>query len=386
MSLSFERSDLMTLSLVGLFLASTLALGQSPTDSTYVVNQPARDRFALFASGSPAPLFASARDYPGVIRAVRDLEADIGRVTATYPAVSTDSLPRARQIVIVGTLGKNDVIDRLVRENKLDVRGVGGRWETFLTQVVEKPMPGVDRALVIAGSDKRGTIYGIYDLSEQIGVSPWYWWSDVAPEHKDELFIKPGKYQQGEPSVKYRGIFFNDEKPDLDYWVRAKFGEHPTPGGGAGTVANFNGKFYTKVFELILRLKGNYLWPAMWNNAFAEDDPDNPRLADEYGIVMGTSHQEPMMRAQKEWDWHLRQQYGNWNFATQEDAMTKFWREGVEQRKNFENIYTIGLRGENDTAMVQGQTESISLLQRIVDIQRKILAQWVNPCLLYTSP
>ncbi len=234
-------------------------------------------------------------------------------------------------------------------------------------------------ALVIAGSDKRGTIYGIYDLSEQIGVSPWYWWSDVTPEHKDALFIKPGKYQQGEPSVKYRGIFFNDEKPDLDYWVRAKFGEHPTPGGGIGTVANFNGKFYSKVFELILRLKGNYLWPAMWNNAFAEDDPDNPRLADEYGIVMGTSHQEPMMRAQKEWDWHLRQQYGNWNFATQEETMTKFWRDGVEQRKNFENIYTVGLRGENDTAMVQGQAESITLLQRIVDVQRKIIAAVVNP-------
>ena len=234
-------------------------------------------------------------------------------------------------------------------------------------------------ALVIAGSDKRGTIYGIYDLSEQIGVSPWYWWADVTPEHKDALFIKAGKYQQGEPSVKYRGIFFNDEKPDLDYWVRAKFGEHPTPGGGTGTVANFNSKFYSKVFELILRLKGNYLWPAMWNNAFAEDDPDNPRLADEYGIVMGTSHQEPMMRAQKEWDWHLRQQYGNWNFATQEATMTKFWRDGVEQRKNFENIYTIGLRGENDTAMVQGQAESISLLQHIVDVQRKIIAAVVNP-------
>src|SRR4029079_12543193 len=163
MSLSFGRSDLMTLSLVGLLFAPTLALGQSPTDSAYVVNQSARDRFALFAAGSPAPLYASARDYPGVIRAVRDLEAAIGRVTGTRPAVSTDSFPRTRQIVVVGTLGKNEVIDRLVRENKLDVRGVAGRWETFLTQIVEKPMSGVDRALVIAGSDKRGTIYGVYD-------------------------------------------------------------------------------------------------------------------------------------------------------------------------------------------------------------------------------
>jgi hypothetical protein len=156
------------------------------------------------------------------------------------------------------------------------------------------------------------------------------------------------------------------------------------PGGGTGTVANFNSKFYSKVFELILRLKGNYLWPAMWNNAFAEDDPDNPRLADEYGIVMGTSHQEPMMRAQKEWDWHFQKQYGNWNFATQEETMTKFWRDGVEERKNFENIYTVGLRGENDTAMVQGQAENISLLQHIVECQRKISRmssiQMSRPC------
>jgi hypothetical protein len=276
-------------------------------------------------------------------------------------------------------VGKSPVIDQLIRAKKIDASGILGKWESFFIQTVADPLPGVSSALVIAGSDKRGTIYGIYDLSEQIGVSPWYWWSDVTPEHKDALFINPGKYQQGEPSVRYRGIFFNDEKPDLDYWVRAKFGEHATPGGGTETVANFNGKFYSKVFELILRLKGNYLWPAMWNNAFAEDDPDNPRLADEYGIVMGTSHQEPMMRAQKEWDWHLRQQYGNWNFATQEEVMTKFWRDGVEQRKNFENIYTVGLRGENDTAMVQGQAESITLLQRIIDVQRKIIAAVVNP-------
>ncbi|HVW06098.1 MAG TPA: glycosyl hydrolase 115 family protein, partial [Vicinamibacterales bacterium] len=231
----------------------------------------------------------------------------------------------------------------------------------------------------IAGSDKRGTIYGVYDLSEQIGVSPWYWWDDVTPEHKSALFVKRGKYVQGEPSVKYRGIFFNDEKPDLDFWVRAKFGEHPTPGGGQGTVANFNSQFYARVFEVLLRMKANYLWPAMWNNAFAEDDPDNPRLADEYGIVMGTSHQEPMLRAQKEWDWHLRQQYGNWNYATHPEVLEQFWRDGVRARKNFENIYTIGLRGENDTAMVQGAAQSMKLLETIVTNQRKMLAEEVNP-------
>jgi hypothetical protein len=210
-------------------------------------------------------------------------------------------------------------------------------------------------------------------------VSPWYWWADVAPDRKEALFVAPGKHLQSEPSVKYRGIFFNDERPDLDYWVRAKFGEHPTPGGLPGTVANFNREFYTRVFEVLLRMKANYLWPAMWNNAFAEDDPENPRLADEFGIVMGTSHQEPMLRAQKEWDWHLRPQFGLWNYATHADTLETFWREGIRARKAFESIYTIGLRGENDTAMVQGPAASMALLEKIVAAQRKMIAEEINP-------
>ena len=130
--------------------------------------------------------------------------------------------------------------------------------------MVPRPLPGVANGLIIAGSDKRGTIYGIYDLSEQIGVSPWYWWADVPVQHRDALFVKPGRYVQGPPAVKYRGIFLNDEAPALSGWVKEKFG-------------NYNHQFYEKVFELLLRLKANYLWPAMWNNAFNEDDPLNPQ-------------------------------------------------------------------------------------------------------------
>ena len=129
-----------------------------------------------------------------------------------------------------------------------------------------------------------------------------------------------------------------------------------------------------RIFEVILRLKGNYLWPAMWNNAFAEDDPDNPRLADEYGVVMGTSHQEPMLRAQKEWDWHLQREHGNWNYATHpRGARSRFWREGDPRPQgSIESIYTIGLRGQNDTAMVHGRRESIALLEKIVASQRRM--------------
>ena len=157
-----------------------------------------------------------------------------------------------------------------------------------MLQVVERPRRGIDRALVIAGSDKRGTIYGIYDLSAEIGVSPWYWWADVPRGSRRSSSCQAGRHTRGTPAVKYRGIFLNDEAPALSGWTREKFG-------------GYNSQFYEKVFELVLRLKGNYLWPAMWGNAFNDDDTRNPQLADEYGIVMGTSHHEPMLRAQQEW-------------------------------------------------------------------------------------
>lgn len=183
------------------------------------------------------------------------------------------------------------MIDQLVRDHKIGVSEISGTWESFLIEVVPHPLPEITSALVIAGSDKRGTIYGVYDLSEQIGVSPWYWWADVPTPHRPALFIELARYVESEPAVKYRGIFLNDEAPSLTGWVKEKFG-------------NYNHEFYTRVFELLLRLKANYLWPAMWNNAFNEDDPLNPKLADKYGIVMGASHHEPMLRAQQEWKHH----------------------------------------------------------------------------------
>jgi hypothetical protein len=355
---------------------SGLAIGRT----RYVEATARTGSFPLVGPRGAAPIFVDPGDWPGVIRAVADLQADIERVTTSTPAIFRDAASRKPELlVIVGTVGKSALIDELIREKKIDVAAIQGKWESFFLQTVENPLPGVTNALVIAGSDKRGTIYGIYDLSEQIGVSPWYWWANVTPERKNALYVAAGKYQQGEPTIKYRGIFLNDEKPNLEFWVRARYGERPSPVSATATIANFNSQFYARIFEVILRMKGNYLWPAMWDNAFAEDDPESPRLADEYGIVMGTSHQEPMLRAQREWDWHQGRQLGNWNFATHEEALTNFWEGAVRDRGRFENIYTIGLRGENDTAMVQGQAESIQLLQRIVDIQRRMLARLVNP-------
>ena len=357
-----------------LFTGNLWALG----GPHYVATSPHPGAFALVENSSAAAIRVDAADWPGVLRAAHDLQADVNRVSGISPVWDTT----ARKMVLIGTVGKSPLIDQLSRAGKIDVSGIRGKWEAFFLQTVANPFPGVDSALVIAGSDKRGTIFGIYDLSEQIGVSPWYWWADVTPDHHSALYVLAGKYQRGEPSVKYRGIFFNDERPDLDHWVRAKFGEHPVSGGTAtatATAANFNSAFYSKVFEVILRMKGNYLWPAMWNNAFAEDDPANPRIADEYGVVMGTSHQEPMLRAQKEWDWHLRAANGNWNYATQAPILDDFWRQGIRARKDFESIYTMGLRGENDSAMVRTAEEGVALTEKIVAAQRKMLSEEVNP-------
>ena len=355
------------------------AVGQE----TYITATPGPGSFPLAGGRKAAVLLTDAADWPGVLRAAHDLQTDLGHVTGLTPGLLQDDHgeglakndPRfiAPNLVIIGTLGRSPIVDRLVREKKIDVSTIAGKWESFSLQVVTAPLPGVARALVITGSDKRGTIYGIYDLAEQIGVSPWQWWADVPVRHADALYVNAGRFSQGEPSVRYRGIFLNDEAPDLTNWVRATYGDVL----GRPGVANYGHEFYARVFELILRLKGNYLWPAMWNNAFNEDDPANPRLADEYGIVMGTSHQEPMLRAQKEWDRGPGRQNGNWNFnnAAQQPVLEQFWREGIRRNKDYESLITLGLRAENDS----GQPIGAALTEQIVSVQRKILAEELNP-------
>src|SRR5450755_2545276 len=326
----------------------------------YVVTSAQPGAFGIVRDGVASSLYVDAADYAGVIRAVGDLQSDIAQVTGVAPGITNNQSGLQTRTVIVGTIGKSRVIDDLIRSGKIDVSSIAGKWESFLIQVVPAPLPGVASALVIAGSDKRGTIFGVYDLSEQIGVSPWKWWADVPVQHKDELFVKSGAYVQGPPAVKYRGIFLNDEAPSLTGWVHEKYG-------------NYNHEFYPRVFELLLRLKANYLWPAMWNNAFNEDDPLNPKLADEYGIVMGTSHHEPMLRAQQEWKRHGT---GPWDYATNSETLDKFWTDSIERNKNYESIITLGMRGDGDMPM--SQSANISQLEKIVADQRAIIATYVN--------
>jgi hypothetical protein len=340
----------------------------------YVETTPGQGSFPIVEKNSTTTICVDTNDFAGVLRAAGDLQTDIARVTTRKPELWFTNQPKAgSNLILIGTIGKSAIIDGLVRQKKIDTSEIAGKWESFFLQVVPRPFPGIAEALVICGSDKRGTIYGIYDLSEQIGVSPWYYWADVPPQRHKELFMRAGKYVQGPPCVKYRGIFLNDEAPDLSNWVREKFG---TVAGLPG-VGDYGRGFYTNLFELMLRIRANYLWPAMWNNAFNEDDPENSRLADEYGIVMGTTHQEPMLRAQKEWDRGLGKQYGNWNYnkTNQQSVLQQFWRDGVRRNKNFESIITLGLRAENDSGRPIGK----DLTEQIVGVQRKILQEEMNP-------
>ncbi|MFW6693008.1 glycosyl hydrolase 115 family protein [Streptomyces sp. MAR4 CNX-425] len=361
-----------------------------PTDpGAYIAHTPGRGRFPLVAGGRAAPLVADAGDFPGVLRALGDLRTDLERVTGVRPGLTRGRPPAGRLAVLVGTIGRSPLIDGLVAAGKLDVTGIEGRWETSLHQVVDDPLPGLDRAFVIAGSDQRGTIFGIYDVSRGIGVSPWHFWADVPPRRHRALYVLPGRFSQGTPAVKYRGIFINDENPALGRWAPGFFG----PGHAEGHPGGFNSAFFAKVFEAMLRLKANYLWPAVWGRAFAEDDPANHATATEYGIVMGTSHEAPMMRGIEEWNRHAvpaeRDEDGNivteghdpyggtgeWSFVRNEDAIRAYWRDGIRRMAadGFEGVVTLGMRGNGDTSLPDG--DGIELMRRIITAERDILAE-----------
>jgi len=308
------------------------------------------------------PIRYDVTDFKGVIRAIGDLQNDINSVTGIKPVLLTNNALEAYEIVI-GTLGNSKLIDNLAQSGKLSTKDLKGKWESFVITTIDDSKKAGRKILVIAGSDKRGTIYGIYELSRQLGVSPWYWWGDVPAKKRTTAYVVPGRYASGEPKVKYRGIFINDEAPCFSGWAKEKF-------GGA------NSKVYSHMFELLLRLRANYLWPAMWGNAFNEDDPESPRIADEYGIVMGTSHHEPMMRAQKEWGNH-RKDYGNgeWNYKTNKVGLQRFWEDGLERNKDYENIVTMGMRGDGDLPMQDlGSAEAnFKELENIIKDQRDII-------------
>ena len=330
------------------FLASAALLS--------AMSMSAADRFVSFQQGDllinakdKVEIYMDANDCRGVNYAANALVRDISKVSGSQATITSNR----KATILVGTIGHSAAIDQLIRQKRINGNLLKGKREKFIITVV-------DNQLVIAGSDRRGTIYGIYELSQQMGVSPWYDWADVPVEHHDSIFVNKGIYTDGEPAVRYRGIFLNDEAPCLTSWVKntygTEYGDH---------------RFYQRVFELVLRLRGNMMWPAMWGWAFYADDAENEKTADEMGVVMSTSHHEPMARNHQEYA-RNRKGWGPWNYQKNKANLQKFFREGIERIKGTEQIVTIGMRGDGDEAM--SEEADTRLMTNIINDQRKIIA------------
>lgn len=339
------------------FLASAALLS--------TISMSAADRFVNFKQGdlllnanNRVEIYMDTNDCKGVSYAAHALLKDIKSVSGATATLTSDAgflkkADTARPAIIVGTIGHSAAIDQLVKQKRINGNLLKGKREKFIITLT-------DGQLVIAGSDRRGTIYGIYELSQQMGVSPWYDWADVPIEHHDSIFVNKGIYTDGEPAVRYRGIFLNDEAPCLTSWVKntygTEYGDH---------------RFYQRVFELVLRLRGNMMWPAMWGWAFYADDAENEKTADEMGVVMSTSHHEPMARNHQEYA-RNRKGWGPWNYQKNKANLQKFFREGIERMKGTEQIVTIGMRGDGDEAM--SEEADTKLMTNIINDQRKIIA------------
>lgn len=342
----------------GLIGLAAFLLGTPAMAEDWVHDRARAGDFVLAAKGLAARIVTDAADHEVVRIAAADLRRDIATVSGAAEGGAGQ--------VWIGTLGHHAAIDRLVAAKRIDVGKLKGAWESFLIVTIDRPAPGVPRALVIMGSDRRGTAYGAYELSRAIGVSPWHWWADVTPLHRDALYVAKGMQRFGPPSVKYRGIFLNDEDWGLVPWAAGTHARDEKPLGP---------KTYEKVFELLLRLKANLLWPAMHKvtqpfNA----DPANAALADRYAIVMGSSHAEPM----------LRNNVGEWtapaadfDYLKNPDGVRAYWDARVTANAGYESVWTLGMRGIHDSGMVGPKTveERRATLERIFADQRAMLGK-----------
>ena len=359
-----KRRMLMVLLAVSWLIGSAWAID----NKGITFGQPAADCFTLVEGGEVTPILLDEKDDIGVAIAAKNLQDDFRKVTGMQAELLHSV--KGKRLIVVGSL-ESRFVKELVKTKKIDITSLEGKREKYLMRAVSRPFDGVDEAWVVIGSDKRGTIYGIYELSEQIGVSPWYDWADVPVVQRKNLYIQRGEYTAGEPAVRYRGIFLNDEAPCLTGWVKhtygTNYGDH---------------RFYARVFELILRLRGNFMWPAMWSWSFYADDPENSRTARDMGIIMGTSHHEPMARNHQEWA-RKRRQYGVWDYATNQKVLDRFFREGIERAKDTEDLITIGMRGDGDAPMggkegadheyVNRDEYNMNLLEKVIKNQRKII-------------
>jgi len=364
----FQRVIIILAILFGLALPMT-AWNEQGNNMPQISEEMTKDWFPLATSNQTATFYIDESDYRVVDITARMLRDDVERVTGMSPA-----LVKARRLkdiskgvaVVAGTIHKSKLIDQLIAKAGIDVSGIQGRWESFIILTTTYPKHHTP-LLAVIGSDRRGTAFGLTSLSEAIGVSPWYWWADVTPAHKKALYIEPGAYSQGEPSVQYRGIFINDER--FGGWARWAEQTFDKESGKVGP------KTYQKVFELLLRLKANYLWPAMHPGTQAFNaEPENARLADDYAIVMGSSHCEQMLR-NNEGEWKAVGTYGDFNYITNRQTMKDYWEERIRTNGKYENTYTLGLRGIHDYPMegANSTKERVALMQQAINDQRDML-------------
>ena len=324
--------------------------------------------FVITTTEHAAPIVFDEADHSVVGIAARALGTDIEAVSGLQPSVGNDITPGTMPI-IVGTLSQSTLINALAEGRKLDVTGIAGKWEAYTLQVVSNPQEDISQALVIAGSTPRGTAYGIFELSRLMGVSPWIWWADVVPEHRSTLYATPGTLTVDEPSVRFRGIFINDEDWGLEPWAAANMDT---------SIKNIGPRTYERVFELLLRLRANIIWPAMHpcSTAFWRIT-ENPQLAAQYDIVLGSSHCEPMLRNNVgEWTASA----SSYNYATNPSGVQAYWRTRVEESKNQDVMYTLGMRGVHDGA-IQGYSGASNIaagLAKIIAFQRSLIHDIVN--------
>ncbi|KAH7304110.1 hypothetical protein BKA65DRAFT_580887 [Rhexocercosporidium sp. MPI-PUGE-AT-0058] len=318
------------------------------------------DAYLIAKQGTGPVIYCANTESNAVKRTCKDFASDFGKVVGTNGTVLSSINATSGPVIIAGTVGRSSLLDTLISRSKIDASSIIGKWESYIATGVSNPVPGVSKAVVIVGSDRRGTIFGMYEISQRMGVSPWYWWADVPIKTKQSISATGVTKIGGPPSVKWRGIFINDESPALSSWIVGRFPHGPTG-------SDFSDGFYARIYELLPRSKANYMWPAMWGKSFYVETLNNGAIAEDYGIVMGTSHHEPMARSEKE-----QQQFnvGAWDWDSNKANVIKFFTHGARRSKNKETMFTVGMRGSGDAANTAFTSRT---LQDIVDNQQRIL-------------
>ncbi|MBC7616683.1 MAG: glycosyl hydrolase 115 family protein [Pedobacter sp.] len=369
--MNFRNSFCLNLICVLLGISNFILAQKNKSIAISYINVPLS--FPVVNEGKSSAIYIDEQDAEVVGIATEAFKNDINLLTKIKPVVFKNNSSLSAYPVIIGTIGQSFYINQLAKAGKINKATLLGKWETFSISVIENPLKGVKRALVIAGSDRRGTAFGVFELSRMLGVSPLYWWADVKPAHKPRLFVTAGENLMGPPSVKYRGIFINDEDWGIQPWAANKMDTD---------VKDLGPKAYTKIFELLLRLKANYIWPGMHSSTKAfYHYANNPIIADKYGIVLGASHCEPMLRNNVfEWAENFEHEYGKkpgeWRYDLNKNEIATYWTDRVKQSKNFESVYTVGMRGIHDGSMPgpKDKNEKVKLLGEVIKDQRNILS------------